>query len=155
MTVAAFGVTFSHCDRIANYLARYAADRDADVDRAVMRLSAVFNEVLEAFYRHGSRGAQLLLDLERTANRIILQVRTRGTEENRRFLRTVEDLAGKPGARAWYQDQLAQGAPEVEASVLALVDVLTSSQGTLELSSAANTSTVQITTSLDTTEATS
>jgi hypothetical protein len=152
MTVAKFGATYGHCDSIANYLARYAADRENDVDRAVMRFAAIFNEVLEVFYRHGSHGTQLLLDLERTPDLVTLQVRASGNAENRSFLRHAQELVEMPDARSWYHSQLAQGAPENEASALALVDVVTSGQGKLAFSDHPETNTVQVTTTLSTLE---
>lgn len=148
MTVAEFGVAYGHCDRIANYLARCAADRDADVDRAGMRISAIFNEVLEAFYRHGGRGAQLCLDVERTSHQIALHVHACGNAEIRELLRRVRELVRMPDARSWCRGELAQGVPDIDASALALVDMVASGQGHLEVSEHAD-ATVRVTASLD------
>jgi hypothetical protein len=133
VAIAEFGATFGQCDQIANYLARYAADREVDIDRAAMRLSAIFNEVLEALYRHGGARSSLQLALSRTAAGVALEVIASADSAFLAFLEEVQRRVRTGGARAWYEGRLARGAPEDDASALALVELMTSGQTTLGL----------------------
>ena len=108
--IAEFGSTFGQCDQVANYLARYAADREVDIDRTAMRLSAIFNEVLEALYRHGTAWGSLKLALSRTAAGVALEVIANADSAFPAFLEQVQRRVRTGDARTWYEGRLAQGA---------------------------------------------
>jgi hypothetical protein len=115
--------SFSHCQKLADYIARFAGSDRFDPEQLTTRLSTYLNEVLEYVFRARPPSGQIVVEVGRTAEHIVVELSlpTDGALAER--LRGDFARVSQPDARARYTAEfhaMLETTPE-DAGLLELV----------------------------------
>jgi len=129
-SASGFAKNWTHCNRLANYLARYASANESDPERQSTLLSTFFNEVLEVIHRNQSGTGQVKLVFRRKGRYISLWAEIPVDDRSRKFYQRAVELVNQPDLDAWYREWLERtpGGVEEEGG-----DIESAALGLLEL----------------------
>jgi len=133
-SAAGFTKRWTHCNQLANFLARYVSAGEPDPERQATLLSTFINEVLEIFYRRHHNG-RVQLTFRRRGNRIELRAEVPADLDSRAFYASTIRVLTRPDLEAWYRDWLERvpGLDEEEGAAGSGPDLDISAVGVLEL----------------------
>jgi hypothetical protein len=132
-SASCFAKHWSHCNQLANYIARYASAGEPDPERQSTLLSTFFNEVLEVLYRN-HRNGQIRLTFQKKGRRLSLRVEVPADERSRKFYQSTANLVNRPDLDAWYRGWLERAPGDMEeAQSGAGIELNSAAAGMLEL----------------------
>lgn len=115
--------SWTHCQRLADYIARFVASDRFDPEQLTTRLSTYLNEVLEYVFRARPGEGEIVVEVGRTAEHLVAELSVPTDDALAARLRDDLARAAQPDARARYerefQAMLAQ--PPAHAGLLELV----------------------------------
>lgn len=115
--------SWTHCHRLADYIARFVASDRFDPEQLTTRLSTYLNEVLEYVFRARPTEGEIVVDVARTDAHVIAELAVPTDDALRQRLRDDLGRVSQPEARARYQAQLQAmlAGPSGESGLLELV----------------------------------
>jgi hypothetical protein len=104
-SASGFTKKWTHCNQLANFLARYASAGEPDPERQATLLSTFINEVLEVLYRHHHSG-EVQLTFRRQGKRMGLRAEVPADADAERFYTGAVGIFTRPDLDAWYREWL-------------------------------------------------
>ncbi|MCY1063082.1 hypothetical protein [Nannocystis sp. SCPEA4] len=115
--------SWTHCQRLADYIARFVASDRFDPEQLTTRLSTYLNEVLEYVFRARPSDGEIVVEVGRTDEHVIAELTMPADEALAARLRDDLGRVSQPDARARYEAEfqaMLTRAP-AEAGLLELV----------------------------------
>lgn len=115
--------SFSHCQQLADYVARFAGSDRFDPEQLTTRLSTYLNEVLEYVFRARPADGQIVVRVGRTEEHIVVELSLPTDLALAERLREDFARVAQPDARARYTAEFHAmlERPTAEAGLLELV----------------------------------
>lgn len=101
-SVSGFTKRWTHCNQLANFLARYASAGEPDPERQATLLSTFINEVLEVLYRNHHSG-EVLLTFRMQGKRLEMRAEVPADADAQSFYERAFSILSRPDLDAWYR----------------------------------------------------
>lgn len=115
--------SWTHCQRLADYVARFAASDRFDPEQLTTRLSTYLNEVLEYVFRARADDGDVVVGVSRTPEHLLVELTMPAGDGLRERLRRDFSRVSQPDAAARYAAEFRATLdhPRADAGLLELV----------------------------------
>lgn len=104
-SASGFTKRWTHCNQLANFLARYASAGEPDPERQATLLSTFINEVLEILYRNHHNG-EILLTFRMRGKRLEMRAEVPADADAQSFYERAVGILSRPDLDSWYREWL-------------------------------------------------